>query len=697
MMAVSDQAVANGTQIDQLSINTIRTLSMDAVQKANSGHPGTPMALAPAAYCLWQQFLRYDPADPIWPNRDRFVLSNGHASMLLYSMLHLAGIRSVNREYEVLGEPAVSLDDIKNFRQLHSKTPGHPEYHLTAGVETTTGPLGQGAGTSVGMAIAGKWLAEYFNRPGFEVFGYNVWVFCGDGDLMEGVSSEAASLAGHLRLSNLCWLYDNNHITIEGKTSLAFSEDVAGRFKSYGWDVTHVADANNLEQLAAAYNHALGVKDRPKLIIVDSHIGYGAPTRQDTKEAHGEPLGEEEIRGAKRLYGWPEDAKFLVPDGVREHFQEGVGKRGRRLREQWAVLFGKYGEQYPNLAMQLTRMQRRQLPEGWDKDLPNFPADAKGLASRDSGGKVLNALAKNVPWLMGGSADLYPSTKTRLTFDGVGDFQAGQYSGRNFHFGIREHAMGAIVNGIALSKVRPYGSTFFVFTDYMKAPIRLSALMEIPSIWIFTHDSIGVGEDGPTHQPIEQLASLRTIPGLTVLRPGDANEVVEAWKVIMQQHHEPAALVLTRQALPTLDRSKYASAAGVARGAYVLADAGSGKPQIILIGTGSELGLCVDVYEKLKQEGIRARVVSMPSWDLFEKQEQSYRDDVLPPDVIARVSVEAGSTFGWERYVGTKGRAIGMRSFGASAPIKEVMKNFGFTADNITQVVRELLAKELVS
>jgi transketolase len=692
-MAVSDQTVATGAQLDQLCINTIRTLSMDGVQKANSGHPGTPMALAPAAYNLWQQFLRYDPEDPLWPNRDRFVLSNGHASMLLYSMLHLAGVRAANAKGEILAGPAVSLDDIKKFRQIDSKTPGHPEYGLTTGVETTTGPLGQGVATSVGMAIAGKWLAAHFNRPGFELFDYNVWVFCGDGDLMEGISSEAASVAGHLKLSNLCWLYDNNHITIEGKTDLAFSEDVAARFKSCGWDVTQVHDANDLGELSNAYNHALGVPDRPQMLIVDSHIGYGSPNRQDTKEAHGEALGEEEVRLTKRFYGWPEDAHFLVPDGVRENFRDGMGKRGKRLREQWTTLFNNYGKQYPDLTDQLNRMQRQQLPDGWDKDLPLFPADAKGLATRDSGSKVLNAFAKNVPWLMGGSADLHPSTKTRLTFDGAGDFEAGQYAGRNFHFGIREHAMGAIVNGMTLCKVRSYGSTFFIFTDYMKPALRLSALMEIPAIWIFTHDSIGLGEDGPTHQPIEQLATLRAVPGLMVLRPGDANEVVEAYKVIMQLRHEPAVVVLTRQSLPTLDRTKYAPAAGVARGAYVLADAEGGKPQVILIGTGSELSLCVDAYERLKQEGIRARVVSMPSWDIFEHQDQSYRDQVLPPDVTARLAVETASTFGWEKYVGAKGRVIGMRSFGASAPLKDVLKKFGFTVENVLQTARELAAK----
>jgi len=692
-MAVSDQTIASGTDVVQLSINTIRTLSMDGVQKANSGHPGTPMALAPAAYCLWQRFLRYDPEDPIWPNRDRFVLSNGHASMLLYSMLHLAGVRGLNSKGEVTHEPAVSLDDIQNFRQLDSKTPGHPEYHLTTGVETTTGPLGQGVATSVGMAIAGRWLAQYFNRPGFEVFNYNVWVFCGDGDLMEGVSSEAASVAGHLKLSNLCWVYDNNQITIEGKTELAFSEDVTGRFRSYGWDATHVSDVNDLQQLGKAYEHALGVKDRPKLIIVDSHIGYGSPNRQDTKEAHGEALGEEEVKLTKRFYGWPEDAKFLVPEGVREDFNQGIGKRGHQLRQQWGTLFNRYTEQYPDLAMLHSQMQQGELPDRWDKELPVFPADTKGLATRDSGGKVLNALAKNTPWLLGGAADLYPSTKTRLTFDGAGDFEAGQYSGRNFHFGIREHAMGAIVNGMTLSKLRAYGSTFFIFTDYMKPAIRLSALMEIPAIWIFTHDSIGLGEDGPTHQPIEQLATLRATPGLMVLRPADANEVVEAYKVVMNTHHEPAVIVLTRQAVPTLDRTKYAPAAGVAQGAYILADADGGKPQVILIASGSELPICVDAYEKLKQAGIRARVVSMPSWDLFERQEQNYRDRVLPPDVTARVAVEAGATLGWDRYVGPKGRVIGMHTFGASAPIKDLLKKFGFTSENVIQAARDLVAK----
>jgi transketolase len=692
-MAVSDQSIATGTEFDQLSINTIRTLSIDAVQKANSGHPGAPMGLAPVAYSLWQQFLRYDPADPLWLNRDRFVLSNGHASMLLYSLLHLAGVREVTSAGEILSTPAVSLDEIKNFRQLGSKTPGHPEYGLTTGVETTTGPLGQGVGNSVGMAIAERWLAEYFNRAGFELFNYNIWAFCGDGDMMEGISSEAASIAGHLRLSNLCWIYDNNHITIEGNTNLAYDENVPARFAAYGWDVQHVLDANDLVALANAYSHALSVKDRPKLIVVDSHIGFGSPHRQDTKEAHGEALGEEEVKLTKRAYGWPDDAKFLVPDGVRENFRDVMGKRGRQLSGQWNALLSKYSAQYPDFAAQLGRMQSRQPADGWDKDLPAFAADAKGLATRDSSGKVLNAIAKNDPWLMGGSADLYPSTKTRLTFDGAGDFEANHYNARNFHFGIREHAMGAIVNGMTLSKIRAYGSTFLIFSDYMKMPIRLSALMEIPAIWIFSHDSIGVGEDGPTHQPIEQLLTLRAVPGLMTLRPADANEVVEAWKIIMKLQKEPVALILTRQAVPTFDRAKYGSAAGVARGAYILADAEGGKPQVILMATGSEVYLCIDAYEKLKVEGIRARVVSMPSWDLFERQGQSYRDEVLPPDVTARVAVEMASTFGWAQYAGAKGRIIGMRTFGASAPLKDLQKKFGFTTEAVLQAARELLGK----
>src|SRR5215472_16612094 len=679
--------------MDQLCVNTIRTLAMDAVQAANSGHPGTPMALAPVAYCLWQRVLRFDPDHPIWPNRDRFVLSAGHASMLLYAMLHLTGTKAVNPKYETLGRMSVTLEDTKSFRQLDSKCPGHPEYRWTSGIETTTGPLGQGVATSVGMAIAERWLASYFNRPGFDLFDYDIYAVCGDGCLMEGISGEAASLAGHLKLDNLCWIYDNNHITIEGSTALAFTEDIAARFMGYGWNVTRVSDANDLDLLTQAIEFSVETTDRPTFIIVDSHIAYGAPHKQDTKEAHGEPLGEDEIRLAKRNYGWPEDAKFLVPDGVREHFAEGIGARGAHLRDAWMALFARYTKDHPDLADQLTRMQRRQLPDGWDKNLPTFPADAKGLATRESSAKVLNVLAQNVPWLIGGSADLAPSTKTRLTFDGAGDFEAGTYGGRNFHFGIREHAMCSILNGLSLSKVRPYGSGFLIFSDYSRPPMRLAALMEIPVIYIFTHDSIGVGEDGPTHQPVEQLASLRALPGFLVIRPADANEVTEAWRVIMQLKHEPAALILSRQALPTLDRSKYAPASGLARGAYVLADAPDAKPELILMATGSEVSLCVSVYEKLTAEGHKVRVISMPSWEIFEQQTPEYRDSVIPPDVKARISVEQASTMGWAQYVGSDGITIGMKTFGASAPLKELQKKFGFTPDAVIAAARTLLER----
>jgi transketolase len=685
--------VKNVGNLDQLCVNTIRTLSMDAVQQANSGHPGTPMALAPVAYALWQRFLRFDPEHPIWPNRDRFVLSAGHASMLLYSLLHLTGVKAVNPSYETLGELSVKLEDIKHFRQLDSKCPGHPEYRLTSGVETTTGPLGQGVANSVGMAIASKWQATHFNQPGYELFNYNVYAICGDGDMMEGVSSEAASLAGHLKLDNLCWIYDNNHITIEGSTALAFTEDIAARFMGYGWNVTRVSDANDLDLLTQAIEFSVKTTDRPTFVIVDSHIAYGAPHKQDTKEAHGEPLGEDEVRLAKRNYGWPEDAKFLVPDGVREHFADGIGARGAQLRDAWMAMFARYGKDHPDLADQLTRMQRRQLPDGWEKNLPVFPADAKGLATRESSAKVLNVLAQNVPWLIGGSADLAPSTKTRLTFDGAGDFEAGSYGGRNFHFGIREHAMCSILNGLSLSKVRPYGSGFLIFSDYSRPPMRLAALMEIPVIYIFTHDSIGVGEDGPTHQPVEQLASLRALPGFMTIRPADANEVTEAWRVIMQLRHEPAALILSRQALPTIDRSKYASAAGVAKGAYILADAPNGQPELILMSTGSEVSLCLSVYEKLSAEGHKVRVVSMPSWEIFEKQSPEYRESVLPSAVKARIAVEQASTFGWAQYVGHEGKIIGMKTFGASAPLKELLKKFGFTPEAVLSAARELLQK----
>jgi len=678
---------------DQLCINTIRTLAMDAVQQANSGHPGTPMAMAPVAYALWQRHLRFDPNDPIWPDRDRFVLSMGHASMLLYALLHLAGVKAVNPKYETLGDLSVTLDDIKRFRQLESKCPGHPEYRWTSGIETTTGPLGQGVATSVGMAIASKWMAAHFNRPDFPMFGFDVYAMAGDGCLMEGISQEAASLAGHLELDNLCWIYDNNRITIEGSTRLAFSDDVATRFVGYGWNVTRVGDANDLAMLDRAFETAKATTDRPTLIIVDSHIGYGAPHKQDTHAAHGEPLGEEEIRLSKRFYGWPEEAKFLVPEGVRESFAEGIGARGARLRAEWVGLFERYKKAHPALADDLYRMQHRQLPEGWDKSLPTFPADAKGLAGRDASAKVLNAVAQAVPWLIGGAADLAPSTKTRLTFDGAGDFQAGSYGGRNLHFGIREHAMGAILNGLSLSKVRPYGSGFLIFSDYGRPSIRLAAIMEIPVIYVFTHDSIGVGEDGPTHQPVEHLLSLRAIPGLVTIRPGDANEVAEAWRVILQSRHEPVCLILSRQALPTLDRTKYAAASGLARGGYVLADPPGRDPEVLLIATGSEVSLCVAAHELLAQEGVRSRVVSLPSWELFDRQDQAYKDGVLPPSVRARVSVEQGSTLGWERYVGQAGRTIGMRTFGASAPLKELQRKFGFEPGHVVSAAREQLVR----
>jgi transketolase len=679
--------------LDQLSINTIRTLAIDAVQQANSGHPGAPMGLAPVVYELWQKYLRYDPADPTWPNRDRFVLSAGHASMLLYATLHLAGVRAVNAQGKPTGEFAVSMEEIKRFRQIDSKTPGHPESHLTTGVETTTGPLGQGAGNSVGMAIASKWLGENFNRPGFEIFDFNVYTVCGDGDLMEGVASEAASLAGHLKLSNLCWIYDNNRVTLDGPAEWSFSEDVMTRFVGYGWNVTRVTDANDLRMLGRAYEIFQKTKDRPTLIVVDSHIGYGSPHKQDSYEAHGEPLGEAEIKLVKQFYGWPEDAKFLVPDGVYDQFKNGVGKRGAEAHSTWSAKFEEYKKQFPQLADQLNRMQTGQLPDGWDNDLPNFPADPKGMATRESSGKTLNALAKNIPWLMGGSADLAKSNKTNLTFEGAGEFYPNQYRGRNVHFGVREHAMGAIVNGMATSKLRAFSATFFNFSDYMRPAMRLGALMEIPAIYIFTHDSIGVGEDGPTHQPVEQLASLRAMPNMTVLRPGDANEVVEAYKVILQHTHGPCTLVLTRQAMPTFDRTKFAPASGVAKGAYILADAPGGKPDVVLMASGSEVSLCVEAYEKLQAAGIKARVVSMPCWELFEKQDASYKDSVLPPGVTARVSVEMASTFGWERYTGAKGKIIGMRSFGASAPLKDLLKKFGFSADRVVDAAREVLGK----
>jgi transketolase len=687
--------MASATQnIEQMAINTIRTLSMDAVQAANSGHPGTPMALAPVAYTLFNEVLRYNPADPAWPARDRFVLSCGHASMLLYSLLHLTGVRQLDAEGSPTAEPAVSLDDIRRFRQMGSRCPGHPEYRHTSGVEVTSGPLGQGIANSVGMAIASRWLGATYNRPGFKLFDFDAYALCSDGDLMEGVGAEAASLAGHLKLSNLCWIYDDNGITIEGHTALAFSEDVAKRFAGYGWNVLKVNDVNDLKALRAAISGFKKTDDRPTLIIARSIIAWGAPNKANTPGAHGAPLGEEEIRLTKAAYGWPETERFLVPEAVLAHFREGVGQRGCQLQAEWTKLFGAYGREYPELAEQLVTLQRRELPPNWDADLKPFPADAKGLASRSSSGKVLNQAAKNIPWLLGGSADLAPSNNTALTFAPVGDFSADNPAGRNFHFGIREHAMGGICNGMSLCGLRAYGATFFVFSDYMRPSIRVAALMGLPVFFVFTHDSIGVGEDGPTHQPVEHLAALRAIPGLVVLRPADANEVAEAYKLILQLKDRPAVLVLTRQNLPTLDRAKYGPANGVQRGAYVLSDAADGKPEVILIGSGSEVSQCLEAKELLTAEGIRTRVVSMASWELFDAQSDDYRYSVLPPAVTARVAIEAGVEQGWQKYLGPNGRFIGMQGFGASAPYGTLLKHFGLTAANVAAQAKQCLAGE---
>jgi transketolase len=688
-----------GQDIDQLAINTIRTLSIDAVEKANSGHPGTPMSMAPVAYELWQNHLRYDPADPVWPNRDRFVLSAGHASMLLYSMLFLAGVRRVDADYNVLDEPAVSLHEIEEFRQLHSRTPGHPEYRWTSGVETTTGPLGQGIATSVGMALASKWQAERFNTAAATLFDFDVYALAGDGCLMEGVSSESASLAGHLQLDNLCWLYDNNHITIDGATSLAYGDDVLSRFEGYGWNVLRVGDANDAGLLSRAFEAFKAETGRPTLIVIDSHIGWGSPNKQDTEAAHGEPLGEEEVKLTKRAYGWPEDAQFLVPDGVRERFAEGVGRRGGELRAEWERTLESYAGENPDGAAEIEMMQRRRLPDGWDAAIPSFEADEeKGLATRKASNKVENAIAERIPWLIAGSADLTDSTSVRLNFDGVTNFEPGSFGGRQIHYGIREHAAAAACNGLALSKLRPLWSTYLTFSDYGRPGIRLSALMELPVIHLFTHDSIGLGEDGPTHQPIEQLASLRAMPHLDVIRPADANEVAEAWRLAIERTHNPVALVLTRQNVPVFDRSRYASAEGARRGGYVLADAdGDGDPDVILIATGSEVQLALGAHETLTGEGIRSRVVSLPCWEIFDRQDPEYRDEVLPPAVTARVAIEEASPMGWERYVGTDGEIIGMRTFGQSAPFKDVEAEFGFTPDEVAKVVREVAARAPVN
>ncbi len=676
--------------LDPLAVNTIRTLCMDAIQKANSGHPGTPMDIAPVAYTLWQRFLRFDPTDPIWPNRDRFVLSEGHASALLWSLIHLCGVHAVDPDYEVLGRPAVTLEDLKTFRQLDSHCPGHPEYRWTSGVETTTGPLGQGVATSVGMAIAQTWLAARYNQGAFTMFDFDVYALAGDGCMMEGISSEAASLAGHLRLSNLCWIYDSNRVTIEGHTDITFTEDVAARFIAYGWNVTTVADANDLDQVERAFHTFKAETERPTLVLVHSHIGYGSPV-EDSPKAHGTPFGVEGVKATKRFLGMPEDADFYVPDGIYDWFASGIGGRGLEARESWEAKFETYRAAFPDLANEIERMQDRELPEKWEEALPTFPPDAKGIASRDSSGQVLNAIAEVVPWVIGGSADLSPSTMTRLTFDGAGDFQSGERWGRNLHFGIREHAAAAITNGMTLTKLRSYWSGFMIFSDYARGAIRLSALMEIPCLHILTHDSIGVGEDGPTHQPVEQLISLRAVPGLLVFRPADANEVVETWRIVTALHREPAALILSRQALPTLDRTDLGAASGVAKGAYVLADV-EGEPDVILLATGSEVHLALAARDELGSEGIGARVVSMPCWELFDRQSREYREEVLPPAVKARVGIEQASTLGWDRYVGDGGAVIGMNTFGASAPLKELLTKFGFTPDRVSEVARERLA-----
>jgi transketolase len=686
----------DATDTDQLSINTIRLLAADAVQKAKSGHPGTPMDAAPTAYALWQRYLQYDPDAPHWMNRDRFVLSVGHAAMLLYALIHLAGIRGDPGMYGGAGSLAVTLDDIRHFRRAGSHCPGHPEYRMTSGVEATTGPLGQGVATSVGMAIAGKWLAASYNRPDFTLFDFSVYALCGDGCMMEGISSEAASLAGHLGLSNLCWIYDSNRVTIEGYTEIAYSDDVTARFLAYGWNVTTVADPNDLTLLDRAYQTFLKTVDRPTLILVHSHIGYGAPHLQDSPKAHGEPLGDAELKLTKQFFGFSPDESFVVPEAVTEHFAAGFGARGRAAHAGWDKLRLAYGSAYPDLAAQIDAIENGALPQGWDADLPSYPSDEKGVATRDASGKALNALARRVPWLLGGAADLAPSTKTNLNFEGAGSFEApgkiGNYNGRNLHFGIREHAMVAAVNGMTLTGLRAFGSGFLIFTDYARGAIRLSALMELSVIHVWTHDSIGVGEDGPTHQPIEQLLSLRAIPGMVVIRPADANETTEAYRVVMQLKSRPAAIVCSRQPLPTIDRSQFASAALLAKGAYILADAPDASPSVILIGTGSEVSLCLAAREKLVAEGIAARVVSMPSWELFDDQDEAYRDSVLPPSITARVTVEEGSSLGWDRYAGRTGIVLGMRSFGLSAPIEVVAKHFGFTVEHVLRAAKRAVA-----
>ena len=674
--------------IEQLAIDTIRTLSMDAVQKANSGHPGTPMALAPVAYVIWNRFLKYDPVRPNWHARDRFVLSCGHASMLLYSSLFLSGVRAVDDQGEALDQPSITLDNIRNFRQMGSPCAGHPEYGEAAGIETTTGPLGQGIANSVGMAIASKWLSARYDE---DVAGYNTYALCGDGDVMEGIGYEAASIAGHLKLSNLCWIYDDNHITIEGDTDLTFSEDVAKRFDALGWNVLRVGDANDLDAIDDALRQFQATTDRPTIIVLRSVIGYGSPNKANTHGAHGTPLGADEIKLTKEAYGWP-DEDFLVPDDVLAHFQEGIGARGREAYSNWQAVWSAYRENNSASASELESLWKGELPQGWDQDIPTFDADAKGMATRATSGKLINAIAPNFPWMVGGSADLSPSNVTDMSDPNAGEFGPSNYGGRVFHFGIREHSMAAICNGMSLSGLRPYGGTFFVFTDYMRPSMRLACLMHQPVLYILTHDSIGLGEDGPTHQPVEQLAACRAIPGLMVMRPGDANEVAACYRAAISNQRQPTAMVLTRQNLPTLDRTKYSNVGGVERGGYVLIDAEGGEPDVILIGTGSELLLCIEACETLTAEGVNVRVVSMPCFEMFNEQSAEYRESVLPNAIRARVGVEAGIRQGWDQYLGIDGRFVGMSTFGASAPFQTLYEHFGITSE---QVVSE--AKSVIS
>jgi transketolase len=676
-VAPPPEAAVKPSKLDQLCINTIRCLAMDAVQKANSGHPGLPMGAAAMAYVLWTRYLRHNPRNARWPNRDRFVLSAGHGCMLLYSLLHLTG-------YDL------SLEEIQQFRQWGSKTPGHPEHLLVEGIETTTGPLGQGFANGVGMAIAGKYLAARFNRPGHEVVDYKIYAIVSDGDLMEGVASEAASLAGHLGLDNLIYFYDNNHISIEGSTDLAFTEDRGKRFEAYGWFVQDLPDGNDLDAVDRAIRAAQAEKGRPSLIIARTHIAYGSPNKQDTAGAHGSPLGEEEVSLTKQNLGWPLEPKFYIPEEALEHFRKS-NDRGARADAEWQKRLEAYRREFPDLAKEWDGFIRGELPKGWKSKIPVFKPSDGPLATRQASGKVLNAIAPGLPTLIGGSADLAPSTDTLLK--GVPDFQKGSYSGRNLHFGVREHAMGGILNGMALSGLVPYGATFLIFSDYTRPTIRLAALMEVRSIFVFTHDSVFLGEDGPTHQPIEHLPALRAIPNLCLIRPADANETAVAWRVAIERRGGPVALALTRQSLPVFDREKFASAEGLVRGAYVMAREKGDSPEIILIASGSEVALALEACEKLSAEGVSARAVSMPSWDLFEKQPQEYKDEVLPPSVTARLAIEAASPFGWDRYVGPRGAVIGMTRFGASAPYKVLAEKFEFTAANIVRQARDLLGR----